>query len=285
MIFFQDAIYSKEDLVRDYEGFLKVLSRHFSSRKHAKQVFLINGKSINNLAEIPLSTEIVMISKVLILLSSNTFKDHSLSYDLKLRYLEYHNLDDITADKWNFILYLLSIQKEAYKIKTLLTSEEFKKTIICNPLFNFNKLLNKRDMIGMSKIDSSQEKKFEVQVDRALHSIRAITQRITFGDSDLKKKVIMKEYNKSLERMDTHELINTDPDQYHRIKAIEELIKNTNSFIDNKRNHETYLNILNELLPEQPEPGIQYFKIEEDHVNYKEGWVTKYNHVEKYVQR
>ena len=137
----------------------------------------------------------------------------------------------------------------------------------------------------MNKIDSSQEKKFEAQVDKTINTIRAITQAVTIGDSDLKKKIIMQQYNKSLERMNTQELINKDPDQYERIKAIEELMTNMNFFINNKTNHETYLNILNELLPEQKEPGIQHYRIEEDPVNYKKGWVSKLNHVEKYVQR
>lgn len=159
-------------------------------------------------------------------------------------------MENFPPDKWNLLMYLLNIQTEEFKVIYLLTSKDFHTSVICNPSLQFDILLGTKNMINMKKNIAVPEIKHYNDVKKVLHIVDNI-----YGDDyytldpESRKEEAMRNYNRSLNRMNDKLTFESDPIQYKKAQIIEELLRGVNIFLHDRDRRYQYINALDELIP------------------------------------
>lgn len=154
----------------------------------------------------------------------------------------------ISNEKWNLLLFLLNQQTEVQKVKYLITSSKFNKTVVCNNAVDFNQLLN-MEFFPTIKENATEQKRYSNQIEKALEALENL-----YKDREShilqNKDPMVDEYNKVLNKINQELKQGEYSITQTKAGILEKMFNQLELFLRNNETNEFYIDCLDIILKE-----------------------------------
>lgn len=154
----------------------------------------------------------------------------------------------ISNEKWNLLLFLLNQQTEIQKIRYLITSSKFNKTVICNNSVDFNQLLN-MEFFPTLKGAPSGEKRYSNHIEKAISTLENLYKE-TEAQNTQNQNIKIDEYNKVFNRISQELKQGEQSGSLTKAGILEKMFNQFEVFLRNNEANEFYIDCLDILLNE-----------------------------------